>query len=82
MNRVDRLPGDQHRQHRGLPGAGCHFRGDAKQARVVSLVTGPQLFADRAMLRLPRCDLLEPDDRLDGLDLAEEQRRLCPPNRQ
>jgi len=28
------------------------------------------------MLRLPGRDLLQPDDRLDGFDLTEEQRRL------
>jgi hypothetical protein len=29
------------------------------------------------VLRLPRRHLLEPNDRLDGFDLTEEQRRLC-----
>jgi hypothetical protein len=77
VDRVDRLPGDQHRQHSGLPRTRRHLGGDAKEARVVGLVSGPQLLADRTMLRLPRRHFLEPYDRLDGFDLAEEQRRLC-----
>jgi hypothetical protein len=76
LDRVDGLPGYQHRQHGGLTGAGRHLGGDTKQARIVGFVPGPKLVADGAMLRLPRRHLLKPDDRLDSLDLAEEQWRL------
>jgi hypothetical protein len=34
------------------------------------------------MLRLPRCHLLEPDDRLDGFDLTEDSGGLVSPDRQ
>jgi hypothetical protein len=76
MDRIDRLPSNQHCQHGGLSGAGRHLGGDAKEARVVCLVTGPQLLVDGAILRLPCRDLLKPYDRLDGFNLTEEQRRL------
>jgi hypothetical protein len=47
-----------------------------KRPGIVGFVPGAELVADGAMLRLPCRHLLEPDDRLDSFDLAEEQRRL------
>ena len=46
VDRVDRLPGDQHRQHGRLTRAHCHLGGDTKETRIIGLVAGPQLLPD------------------------------------
>jgi hypothetical protein len=72
--RVDGLPGDQHRHDRGLAGAGCELQRDAQQLGVRLVVSAaqmrPDLGAGRGALR---GDLGEPDRGLDRLDLAEKR---------
>lgn len=75
---VERLPGDQHRHHNGLAGAGCHLQRDPEEPRV-GVVGG---FAEEVddpgvLMSLPADHLADVDRRLDGLDLAEEELALA-----
>ena len=70
---VDRLPGDQHRHHGGLAGAGGELERDAQQLRVgLGVGVGEVLDEALAVLARVRCDFGEPDRGLDCLDLAEK----------
>ena len=71
-HRVGRVPGDQHRHDGGLAGPGRHLHRQAEEFRVGCGVAGFEMGADRAVLRSAGRDL-EPDDRLDRLDLAKER---------
>ena len=73
---VERLPGDEHRHDDGLAGAGRHLEGDARQAGVRRVVRLAQVVLDPGVAVLPR-DLGEVDGRLEGLDLAEEERLVA-----
>ena len=70
---VDRLPGDQHRHHGGLAGAGGELQREPHQLRVGVRVRRSQVVQEDACpaCRLRR-DLGQPDRGLDRLDLAEE----------
>ena len=72
-DRVHRLPGDDHSHDGGLTGAGGQFEGDAQQVGVGLLVGVFEALEDCPALR-PHFgrDFSEPDERFDGLDLAEE----------
>ena len=70
---VDRLPGDDHRHDRRLAGAGRQLEGEAGEAGVGLLVGGVEVVEEAAAVAAELGgDLAQPDDRLDGLDLAEE----------
>jgi hypothetical protein len=70
---VDRLPGDDHRHHRGLAGAGGELQGEPGQPRIGEVVGAHEIVAVAAALGAHLgSDLRQPDDRLHGLDLAEE----------
>ena len=71
---VDRLPGDDHRHHGGLAGSGRELEGEPPEAGVGVLAGAlqrAQQFARPPIAALGR-HLGQPDQRLDGLDLAEE----------
>ena len=77
---VDGLPGDDHCHDGGLAGAGCDLEGYAQQLRV-GVPTGAgeaieDAFAGRSQLG---GNLGQPDDSLDGLDLAEERAVIAEP---
>jgi len=68
---VDREPGDEHRHHYGLAGAGRHLQCDARQPVVVKVVLGlePSPIIGGAMTT---GDLGQKDRGLDRLALAEQ----------
>ena len=70
--RVGRLPGDQQRHHGGLAAAGRHLHGDAEEFRIGVRV---RVFELRQQVFPPglRRYFGQPDDRLNGLQLAEEE---------
>ena len=72
---VDRLPGDEHRHHRRLAGAGRQLQRQPREIGVRLLVHVVEPLEDLAHLAAAtlRRDLGQPDRRLDGLDLAEER---------
>ena len=73
---VDRLPGDQHRHHDRLAGAGRHLQRDARQPVVVESVLRlePPAVVGRAVAA---GDLGEEDRRLGRLALAEQHRLVA-----
>lgn len=70
---VDGLPGDEHRHDRRLAGAGRQLECDAVEVGVRVVVRVRDLLEDAAPSRRARRDLDKPDQRLDGLHLAEER---------
>ena len=72
-HRVDRLPRDQHRHHRGLAGAGGELECQPREAGVGLLVRRLQPLDEPPPLAASaRGHLGEPDHGLHRLDLAEE----------
>ena len=72
---VHRLPGDQHGHDGRLAAARRHLHGQAEQFRI-GLLVGLGDLIQKALRRCTlRRDLGQPDDRLDGFDLAEEGTR-------
>ena len=70
---VDRLPGDDHRHDGRLAGAGRQLERQAGEAGVGLLVGGVEVVEEAAAVAADLGgDLAQPDDRLDGFDLAEE----------
>jgi hypothetical protein len=69
---VERVPGDDHRHHRRLAAARGHLAGHAEQLGVRVGVELPQLVLDPVVAVLLR-DLRDVDQRLQRLDLAEEE---------
>ena len=67
------LPGDDHRHDRGLAGAGRELEGDTVEIGVRVAVRERQLLQNPLALRRLVGDLRQPDQRLDGLHLAEER---------
>ena len=77
---VDRLPGDQHGHDGRLAAARRHLQGEAEKPGIGLLVGLGDLIQKALRRRTLRRDLGQPDDRLDGFDLAEEgtaDRRIC-----
>ena len=76
-NRVDRLPGDEHRHDRRLAGAGGELQRETLELRIGVLVRAARC----SRMPLPademRRDLSQPDGRLDRLDLAEERANVA-----
>ena len=72
---VDRLPGDQHGHDGRLAAARRHLHGQAEQFGIGLLVGLGDLIQKSLRRRTPGRDLSQPDDRLDGFDLAEEGTR-------
>ena len=72
-NGIDRLPGHQHGHHGGLAAAGRHLHGDAKQFGIGLLVGALQVLPEFRVPLLAARDFGQPDDRLDGFDLAKER---------
>ena len=72
-DRVDGLPGDDHRHDGGLAGPGRELQGQPRQPRVGAGVGRVEVVEERlrAAARARR-DLGDPDQGLDRLDLAEE----------
>jgi len=73
-HRVDRLPGDDHRHHGGLAGPRRELERDPPETGVRVLAGAlqrAQQFA-RPAIAAPGRHLGQPDQRLHGLDLAEE----------
>ncbi len=70
---VDGLPGDQHRHHHGLAGAGRHLQPDARQPVVVQDVLGLDAAPEVGMPVATR-DLGEIDRGFGRLALAEKRR--------
>ncbi len=68
---IDRLPGDEQRHDRGFARPGRHLGGDPEKAGIGGIVRLDDLVAKGL-----GGDLHQPDDRLDGLDLTEEERKL------
>ena len=72
-DRVDRLPGDDHRHDGRLARAGGELQGKTDELRVGVLVRASRCSRSAfPVLKLGR-DLGQPDGRLDGLDLAEKR---------
>jgi hypothetical protein len=69
---VERVPRDEHRHNHGLARPCRHLVGDPVQAGVLPLVLLAEAVLDPRLG--PAGDLGEEDRRLEGLDLAEEQR--------
>ena len=69
---VDRLPGDQHGHDRRLAAPGRHLQGQAEKFGIGLLVGFGDLIQKTLRRRTLRRDLRQPDNRLDGFDLAEE----------
>ena len=70
---VDGLPGDEHRHHRRLAGAGGQFQGQAHQLRI-GLGVGIGQVLEESFAGLPAWrDLGQPDGSLNRFDLAEER---------
>ena len=69
---VDRLPGDQHGHDGRLAAARRHLHGQAEELGIGLLVGLGDLIQKSLRRRTLRRDLRQPDDRLDGFDLAEE----------
>ena len=73
-DRIDGLPGDEHRHDGGLARAGGELQREAHQFRVGVVVGIGEMF-EKPFASLPdlRSDLGQPDGRFDRLDLAEER---------
>ena len=72
-NGVEGLPGDQHRHHGGLAGAGGQLERQPRQAGIRLLVGALKVVEDRPTVTTAlRRDLGQPDQRLHRFDLAEE----------
>lgn len=67
---VEDLPGDEHGHDDGLAGAGRHLAAVSGEAAAVALDIDPGLFRGWR--------LGEPDERFDGLELAEEEGHASP----
>ena len=77
---VDGLPGDDHRHDGSLAGAGGELQRDAGQLRV-GVPAGAGEPVEDALAGRPQLggNLGQPDDCLDGLDLAEERAVIAEP---
>jgi hypothetical protein len=69
---IERLPGNDHRHDRGLARAGRHFQSEAEQLGVGLGICRLDRAPEVGILPPAAGDLGQPDQRLDGLDLAEE----------
>ena len=79
-HRVDRLPGDEHRHHGGLPGAGGELQRQPRQTRIGPFAGGIDLIKKpAALLAEGRRHLGQPDRGLHRLDLAEERPDVAEP---
>ena len=71
-DRVDRLPGDDHRHHRRLAGAGRKLEGEPRKPGIA--VRRFEVIQERLPAPTgPGRDFGQPDQRFDRLDLAEER---------
>ena len=72
-NRIDGLPGDQHRHHRGFACAGRQLERQAGQPGIGVIVDVFEVFQETtAKLAFPGRYLGKPDGRFDRFDLTEE----------
>ena len=79
-DRVDRLPGDDHRHDRGLAGAGGELQGQPREAGVSFLAGGVHLIDELLpLLAERRSHLGQPDRSLHRFDLAEEGPDIAEP---
>ena len=79
-DRVDRLPGDDHRHDRGLAGAGGELQGQPREAGVGFLAGGVHLIDELLpLLAERRSHLGQPDRGLHRFDLAEEGPDIAEP---
>ena len=72
---VHRLPGDQHGHDGRLAAARRHLQGEAEKVRIGLFVRLSDLIQEALRRRALRRDLGQPDNRLDGFQLAEEGAR-------
>jgi len=67
-----RLPGDQHGHDSCLAAARRHFHGETKKCRIGFLIGFGDLIQESLRRGALQSDFGQPDDRLDGFELAEE----------
>jgi len=72
---VNSLPSNEHCHDGCLPGAGGEFQRESRQRRVPSLACALKVLEESLPFAHVRRDLGQPDDSLDGFDLAEEWSR-------
>ena len=79
-NRVNGLPGDQHRHDSCLASPGCQFKRQPLQTSIhFDVGTGQMVEKSPTGSTGLRCNLCQPDDRLHRFDLAEEGPNVIEP---